>query len=73
MTMGLTPKMIATHLRKKPFVVISTAIEKKHFATMDSVLPDDVIKVIYSEFNAPLPSPSEITLLRNGDSKAPPP
>lgn len=72
MSMRLTPRMIATHLRKKPFVVISAAIEKKHFATMDSSLPDDVIKAVYSEFNAPLPSPSEIALLRDGDSKIPP-
>ena len=62
--MGLTPKMIATHLRKKPFVVISTAIEKKHFATMDSVLPDEVIRAIYVEFDSPLPTAAEIVNLQ---------
>jgi len=44
--------------------VISTAIEKKHFATMDAVLPDDVIKAIYADFSESLPTPSEIAILR---------
>jgi hypothetical protein len=71
MTMGLTPKMIATHLRKKPFVVISTAIEKKQFVEIGTILPDEVIKSIYTAFGAPLPSPSEIALLKT-ESKVPP-
>ncbi len=70
--MALTPRMIAIHLRKKTFVVVATAIEKKHFATIDTVLPDEAIKAIYAEFQAPLPSPSEIALLRNPPSKPPP-
>jgi len=45
-------------------VVVSTAIEKYHFATTDSVLPDDVIKAIYAEFDSPLPTPAEIAILQ---------
>ena len=68
-TMRLTPRMIAIHLRKKPFVVVATAIENKHFATVDSVLPDAVIKAIYLAFGAAMPSPSEIALLREQPPK----
>jgi hypothetical protein len=67
--MALTPRMIATHLGKKPFVVIATAMEKSQFATMETVLSDDVIKAIYSEFKAALPSPSELEILRGNAGK----
>ena len=69
MRMGLTPRMIATHLRKKPFVVIATAMEQKIFTTMDSVLPDDAIKEIYADFDSPLPTPSEVAILLKQASK----
>jgi hypothetical protein len=67
--MALTPRMIATHLGKKPFVVIATAMEKSQFATMETVLSDENIRAIYSEFKAALPSPSELAILRGNTGK----
>lgn len=67
--MALTPRMIATHLGKKPFVVIATAMGKSQFATMETVLSDEVIRAIYSEFKAALPSPSELAILRDNPGK----
>ena len=61
--MALTPRMIASHLGKKPFVVIAAAMAKAEFATLDTVLSDDVVKAIYLEFKASLPSQSEIKVL----------
>jgi hypothetical protein len=62
--MRLTPKMIATHLSKKPFVIIATAMEAKHFAKVDAVLPDSVTRAIYNALGAPLPTNAEVELLR---------
>jgi hypothetical protein len=62
--MRLTPKMIATHLGRKPYVIIATAIEAKHFATIDAVLPDSVTRAIYISLGAPLPTHSEVELLK---------
>lgn len=68
--MALTPRMIANHLGQKPFVVIAAAMGKSEFATMDKVLSDEVIKAIYSEFRASLPSPSESAILRGDAGKS---
>jgi hypothetical protein len=63
--MGLTPRMIAIHLKKKTFVIIATAMEKKYFATINEVLPDEAIKAIFEAFAHPLPSPTELANLRS--------
>lgn len=62
--MRLTPRMIATHLDKKPYLIIAAAMEAKHFAKIDVILPDSVTKAIYNSLGLPLPTTAEIELLR---------
>ena len=62
--MRLTPKMIATHLDKKPYVIIVTAMENKHYAKVNEPLPDAVIKAIYTSLRAKLPTTAEVEMLK---------
>lgn len=67
----LTPRMVASHIRRKPFVVISAALERGHFVTMDDVLPEDALLALYREFKHRLPSPAEVADLRMRAASAP--
>jgi len=68
----LTARMIATHLQKKPFVVIATSVEHGHFTTLDAELPDWVIRKIFATFHEEVPQPAVITLLRRDANRRSP-
>lgn len=72
MPLKLTPRMVAMHLGKKPFVVIATAMEKGHFVKLNDILPADALRAVYGTFNHALPTAQEVETLRKAtDERSP--